>query len=72
VRPGDVVVADDDGVVVVRREVAAAVLAACQQREDNEKEKRARLAAGDLGLDLYQMRERLEKRGLRYVDGPGE
>jgi 4-hydroxy-4-methyl-2-oxoglutarate aldolase len=72
VRPGDVVVADDDGVVVVRREEAVAVLAACQQREDNEKEKRARLAAGDLGLDLYQMRERLEKRGLRYVDGPGE
>jgi 4-hydroxy-4-methyl-2-oxoglutarate aldolase len=72
VRPGDIVVADDDGVVVVKREEAASVLAACQQREDNEQEKRSRLASGDLGLDLYQMRERLEQRGLRYVDGPGE
>jgi 4-hydroxy-4-methyl-2-oxoglutarate aldolase len=72
VSPGDVVVADDDGVVVVRREQAATVLAACQQREDNEKEKRARLASGELGLDLYQMREKLEQRGLRYVHGPDE
>ncbi|MGB7651704.1 MAG: 4-carboxy-4-hydroxy-2-oxoadipate aldolase/oxaloacetate decarboxylase [Acidimicrobiales bacterium] len=68
VRPGDVVVADDDGVVVVKREEAAAVRAACQEREENEQEKRARLASGELGLDLYHMRERLAQRGLRYVD----
>jgi len=70
VRPGDVVVADDDGVVVVRREDAAAVLAAGLAREANEADKRARLAAGELTLDLYGMRERLAERGLRYVDHP--
>jgi 4-hydroxy-4-methyl-2-oxoglutarate aldolase len=68
VRPGDVVIADDDGVVIVRREDAETVRAACQKREDAEAEKRERLAAGELGLDLYNMRERLELRGLRYVD----
>ena len=68
VRPGDVVVADDDGVVVVQREEAHVVLAACADREDNEREKRARLATGELGLDLYAMREKLHERGLRYVD----
>jgi 4-hydroxy-4-methyl-2-oxoglutarate aldolase len=68
VRPGDVVVGDDDGVVVVRREDAATVQAACQKREDNEAEKRARLASGELGLDIYEMRDRLTERGLRYVD----
>jgi 4-hydroxy-4-methyl-2-oxoglutarate aldolase len=68
VRPGDVLVADDDGVVVVRREEADAVARACQQREDNESDKRARLASGELGLDIYGMRERLSERGLRYVD----
>jgi 4-hydroxy-4-methyl-2-oxoglutarate aldolase len=68
VRPGDVVVADDDGVVVVRREDVATVRAACQKREDNEAEKRTRLASGELGLDIYEMRERLAERGLRYVD----
>jgi 4-hydroxy-4-methyl-2-oxoglutarate aldolase len=68
VRPGDVVVADDDGVVVVRREDAETVRAACQKREDNEAEKRARLASGELGLDIYEMRDRLAERGLRYVD----
>jgi 4-hydroxy-4-methyl-2-oxoglutarate aldolase len=68
VRPGDVVVADDDGVVLVRREDAESVCAACQKREDNETEKRARLASGELGLDIYEMRDRLAERGLRYVD----
>lgn len=68
VRPGDVVVADDDGVVVVRREDAAAVLEKGRAREANEAAKRERLRAGELGLDLYGMRERLAEKGLRYVD----
>ena len=68
VRPGDVVIADDDGVVVVSREDAEVVLAACQRREDNELEKRRRLAAGELGLDIYTMRERLYQKNVRYVD----
>jgi 4-hydroxy-4-methyl-2-oxoglutarate aldolase len=68
VRPGDVIVADIDGVVVVRREDAAEVLMKGREREANETAKRARLAAGELGLDIYSMREALAAKGLVYED----
>jgi 4-hydroxy-4-methyl-2-oxoglutarate aldolase len=67
VYPGDVIVADDDGVVVVRREEAASVLKKAQEREANEAGKRAQFEKGELGLDIYKMRERLAQKGLRYV-----
>ena len=67
VNPGDVIVADDDGVCVVRREEAEVVLEKAQQRMAAEEDKRKRLAAGELGLDLYNMRERLAEKGLKYV-----
>lgn len=70
IAPGDMIVADDDGVVVVRRQEAEQVIDQAAARQAAEAEKRQRLADGELGLDIYNMRERLASRGLRYVETP--
>ncbi|MGH8968346.1 MAG: 4-carboxy-4-hydroxy-2-oxoadipate aldolase/oxaloacetate decarboxylase [Actinomycetes bacterium] len=68
VRPGDVIVADDDGVVVVPRRTADEVLAASTAREERETVSRARYRAGELSLDVQDMRRRLARKGLKYID----
>lgn len=72
INPGDVIVADDDGVVVVRRAEVQTVVEASRTRADAEEQKRIRLANGELGLDIYNMRPRLAEKGLRYVDSLDE
>jgi 4-hydroxy-4-methyl-2-oxoglutarate aldolase len=72
VNPGDVVIADDDGVCIVPRRNATQVADASAAREAKEAKTRARLKAGELGLDIYQMREKLASRGLVYRQAPPE
>lgn len=72
INPGDVVIADDDGVVVVRHDEVEPVAATAQKRADLEEQKRLRLASGELGLDIYNMRQRLADKGLHYVDSLAE
>jgi len=68
IRPGDLVVADDDGVVVIKRRDVADVLTKAQAREEREEKNRLRFVKGELGLDIYTMRQRLAEKGLKYVE----
>jgi 4-hydroxy-4-methyl-2-oxoglutarate aldolase len=70
VNPGDVIVADDDGIAVVPLRTVPAVVQACDARLRKEALNRERLAAGELGLDIYGMREKLQAAGLVYIDAP--
>jgi 4-hydroxy-4-methyl-2-oxoglutarate aldolase len=72
ISPGDLVLADDDGVVVVRRYEAAKVFKASRERETKEAGTRAKFQAGELGLDIYKMREKLKEKGLVYIDSDEE
>jgi 4-hydroxy-4-methyl-2-oxoglutarate aldolase len=72
INPGDVIVGDDDGVVVVGREEADWALARSEERSAKEAASRARLAAGELGLDLYGLRATLDQLGVEYVDTADE
>ncbi|MEM7561785.1 MAG: 4-carboxy-4-hydroxy-2-oxoadipate aldolase/oxaloacetate decarboxylase [Pseudomonadota bacterium] len=68
VYPGDAVVCDDDGVCVVAYKLVDETIDSAEKRMLNEKSKRSQFAAGELGLDIYAMRERLAEAGLRYID----
>jgi 4-hydroxy-4-methyl-2-oxoglutarate aldolase len=72
VNPGDVVIADDDGVVVVSRDAVKSVTAKSREREDKEATNRKQLQAGQLGIDIYGMRDKLKAKGLRYVKSTAE
>ncbi|HEY3784877.1 MAG TPA: 4-carboxy-4-hydroxy-2-oxoadipate aldolase/oxaloacetate decarboxylase [Steroidobacteraceae bacterium] len=72
IHPGDVIVADDDGVCIVPRQQALAVINSSEEREARENQVRERLKKGELGLDIYDMRQKLADRGLVYRTGPGE
>ena len=68
INPGDLIIADDDGVCVIARDEAGDILEKSKAREEKEAKSRARLKAGELGLDIYKMRERLAEKGLKYID----
>lgn len=72
IHPGDIILADDDGVCVIEREKASDIADRSAAREKKEAAVRERLRAGELGLDIYDMRARLAEKGLRYIDAPGK
>jgi 4-hydroxy-4-methyl-2-oxoglutarate aldolase len=72
VNPGDVIVADDDGVVIVSRAEVKSVTAKSREREEKEANNRKQLQAGQLGIDIYGMRDKLKAKGVRYVKSAGE